>query len=191
MHRFHRERWARGGRIDEERGLHRHWGGGHGRFGRHGGGFRRMFDQGDLRFVVLALIEEQPRHGYELIKEIETRMGGAYAPSPGVIYPTLTLLEEMGLAELSASEGAKKLYAITEAGKAELAANRQMVDALFARIGQVREHFAGARSPQIVRALENLKLALRLRMERGALTEEQVQTVAAAIDAAAQAVERS
>jgi DNA-binding PadR family transcriptional regulator len=170
---------------EHERG---HWGRrGH----RHGGGLRRMFDHGDLKFVVLALIAEQPRHGYEIIKEIEHRVGGAYAPSPGVIYPLLTMLEEMGLAQLSASEGAKKLYAITEQGQAELAANKANVDALFARIASARETFSSGRSPQIVRAMENLKLALRLRMERGPLTEAQLQDVAAAIDAAAQAIERS
>lgn len=170
---------------DHERG---HWGRrGH----RHGGGLRRMFDHGDLKFVVLALIAEQPRHGYEIIKEIEHRVGGAYAPSPGVIYPLLTMLEEMGLAQLSASEGAKKLFAITEQGQAELVANKANVDSLFARIASARETFSGGRSPQVVRAMENLKLALRLRMERGPLTEAQLQDVAAAIDAAAQAIERS
>jgi DNA-binding PadR family transcriptional regulator len=170
---------------DHERG---HWGRrGH----RHGGGLRRMFDHGDLKFVVLALIAEQPRHGYEIIKEIEHRVGGAYAPSPGVIYPLLTMLEEMGLAQLSASEGAKKLYAVTEQGQAELAANKSNVDSLFARIASAREVFSSGRSPQIVRAMENLKLALRLRMERGPLTEAQLQEVAAAIDTAAQTIERS
>lgn len=165
-----------------------HWGRrGH----RHGGGMRRMFDQGDLKFVVLALIAEQPRHGYEIIKEIEHRVGGAYAPSPGVIYPLLTMLEEMGLAELSASEGSKKLYAITEPGRAELEGNKANVDALFARIASARESFSSGRSPQLVRAMENLKLALRLRMERGPLNEDELQSVAAAIDAAAQAIERS
>lgn len=167
---------------------HSHFGR-HGR--RHGGGLRRMFDHGDLKFVVLALIAEQPRHGYELIKEIEHRVGGAYAPSPGVIYPLLTMLEEMGLAQLSASEGAKKLYAVTEQGKAELAANKSNVDALFARIAAARESFSSGRAPQIVRAMENLKLSLRLRMERGPLSEDELQCVAAAIDAAAQEIERT
>jgi DNA-binding PadR family transcriptional regulator len=152
---------------------------------------RRMFDQGDLKFVVLALIAEQPRHGYEIIKEIEHRVGGAYAPSPGVIYPLLTMLEEMGLAELSASEGAKKLFAITEPGKAELETNKANVDALFARIAAARESFSSGRAPQIVRAVENLRLALRLRMERGPLSEAEVEQVAAALDTAAQMIERA
>lgn len=188
--KHHRRRWAR--RPDEEHHFAGHLGHGlrrRGMRGRHGGG-RRMFGQGDLKYVVLALIAEQPRHGYEIIKEIEARLAGAYAPSPGVIYPLLTMLEEMGLAALSEAEG-KKLYAATEAGKAELEANKGDVDALFARIAAARESFSSGRSPQIVRATENLKLALRLRMERGPLSEAEIETVAAALDGAAKAIERS
>lgn len=195
-HRFfdkhERMRAMRSGRFGGDPwGGERGWSRGGGRHGHGRGGFRRMFDQGDLKYVVLGLIAEQPRHGYELIKEIEARVGGAYAPSPGVIYPLLTMLEEMGLAELSASEGAKKLYAITESGKAELEANKSNVESLFQRIAAAREHFASGRSPQIVRAMQNLHTALRLRMEQGPLNNEQIQNVAAALDAAAQAIERS
>ena len=75
-----------------------------------------MFDGGELRLVLLKLIAEQPRHGYDLIREIEERTGGAYAPSPGVVYPTLTMLDDMGLIEEQKTEGAKKLFAITDAG---------------------------------------------------------------------------
>ncbi len=185
----HRRRWARGPKQGPGWGGHGH--GGHHMRRHGGGGRRRMFEQGDLKTIVLALIAEQPRHGYEIIKEIEHRVGGAYAPSPGVIYPLLTMLEEMGLAELSASEGPKKLYAATAQGKAELADNKAEVDALFARIAAAREMFAGERAPQLVRAMQNLKLALRLRMERGPLSETQIEAVAAALDNAAQAIERS
>lgn len=179
------------------RGPRRDWGeaegGGHwgGRHHRHGGGMRRLFDHGDLRLVVLSLIAERPRHGYEIIKEIEHRVGGAYAPSPGVIYPLLTMLEDMSLASLQAGDGSKKLFSITEEGKAELAANQTSVDALLARIAAARETFSSGRAPQIVRAMENLKIALRLRMERGPLSESERQQVAAAIDSAALAIERS
>jgi DNA-binding PadR family transcriptional regulator len=189
-HRFsEKHRAMRGPRRGEGWGAeHGHWG----HRGRHrGAGMRRMFDHGDLKFVVLALIAEQPRHGYEIIKEIEHRVGGAYAPSPGVIYPLLTMLEEMGLVELSASEGAKKLFAITDQGKAELGANKANVDALFARIAAARESFSSGRAPQVVRAVENLRLALRLRMERGPLSEAEVEKVAAALDTAAQMIERA
>src|SRR6218665_2664594 len=85
------------------------------------GGRRRMFDGTELRLILLKLIEEQPRHGYDLIREIEERSGGAYAPSPGVVYPTLTMLADMDLIEEAKSEGAKKQFAITEAGTAHLA----------------------------------------------------------------------
>lgn len=190
FHHRMRERCAHGPRRGEGWGVgHRHGWGRHGR--RHGGGMGRMFGQGDLRMVVLALIAEQPRHGYDLIKEIETRVGGAYAPSPGVIYPLLTMLEDMGLVALSASEGAKKLYAITAEGTAELSANKANVDALFERIAAARESFSSGRAPQIVRAMENFKVALRLRMERGPLSEDEIRAVAEAIDSAAQAIERT
>ena len=151
----------------------------------------RVFEQGDLRFVVLALLAEQPRHGYDVIKEIESRAGGAYSPSPGVIYPLLSMLEEMGLIAMTPGEGGKKLYAVTDEGKARLEAEKETVDALFARIAAVRERFADGRAPQIIRAMENLKMALRLRVERGGLDEAQASAIAAALDAAAQAVERT
>jgi DNA-binding PadR family transcriptional regulator len=152
----------------------------------------RFFAHGDLRLVVLNLINERPRHGYEIIKAIEESVGGAYSPSPGVIYPTLTLLGELGYVTVSTQdESAKKLYAITGEGKAFLAANRKTLEALLGRIQEAgASHRTGA-SPQIVRATENLKLALRLKLHQGALTEEQITAVAAAIDAAALAVEKA
>ncbi|MES1198903.1 MAG: PadR family transcriptional regulator [Pseudomonadota bacterium] len=185
-HEHGRGRQARRGWGHEDGHGHRGWGG-----GRHRWGGGRLFEQGDLRLVILKLFEEQPRHGYELIKEIEERLGGAYAPSPGVIYPMLTLLEEMGLLSLASEEGGKKLYAITDAGKKLLAENAQAISGLFERIDAVRTRFQGGRSPQVMRAMQNLRFALQLRLERGPLTEEQAQAVAAALDAAAQAVERA
>src|SRR5450755_5153126 len=96
------------------RHLHDH--GGFARW-RHGGGFGgregRMFDSGELRLAILALIAEKPRHGYEVIKALSERVGGDYSPSPGVVYPTLTLLEDMGLASASIDAANRKLYAVT------------------------------------------------------------------------------
>ena len=110
------------------------YGFGGGRFGMGGdmGGedlmrARRMLAQGDLRLVALALIAEQPRHGYEIIKLVEEKTADWYSPSPGVVYPTLTYIEEAGYVTASI-EGAKKLYAITDAGRAYLDANRDIVD---------------------------------------------------------------
>jgi len=165
----------------------------HGRHmhGRHRTGRpERVFDQGDLRYVILKLLSEKPSHGYELIKEIEDRLGGAYSPSPGVVYPTLTLLEEMGYAQVAQSDGPKKAYAITPEGLAVLEANKASVEAILQRMSAIAERRGGGLAPQIVRALENLNVALRLRMERGKLTDQQIADVAAALDAAAATVER-
>src|SRR5271167_1535974 len=86
-----------------------------------GGGRRRMFDGGELRLVLLKLIAEKPRHGYDLIRAIEERTGGGYAPSPGIVYPTLTMLSEMGLIDEQSAEGARKQFAVTPEGTAHLA----------------------------------------------------------------------
>jgi DNA-binding PadR family transcriptional regulator len=173
-------------RHNDERGEHEHRGHGHHR-GRRSG---RLFDHGELRLVVLALISERPRHGYEIIKEIEDRVAGTYTPSPGVIYPTLTLLEELGHATVAESE-AKKRYAITTEGTAYLAVNQAALDRALQRMQSVSTAHGGGPAPEIMRARENLKLALRLREARGPLTEQQVRAIAAALDAAAIAVERS
>src|SRR5215470_7093369 len=103
-------------------------------YGRHGERGARAFDYGELRLLVLAMIAEQARHGYELMRAIEERMGGSYSPSPGVIYPTLSWLDDMGYARVEA-DGGRKSYAITSEGKAFLAANRAAIDELQARIG--------------------------------------------------------
>jgi DNA-binding PadR family transcriptional regulator len=149
-----------------------------------------MFDHGDLRFLILHLIAEKPRHGYELIKAIEEQVAGAYSPSPGVVYPTLTLLEELGYTVATAGEGARKLHSITPEGQTQLAANQLTLDAILARIAEVNASYGGGPAPQLVRAMENLKLALRLRLSRGQLTEAQIQAAAAAMDAAATAIDQ-
>lgn len=107
--------------------------------GRWRGG--RMFEQGDLRYVILRLLEEKPRHGYEIIKALEERFGGAYAPSPGVVYPTLQLLEDLGYAAVMPGPEGKKTYEITDAGRAHLAENRDTVDSIFERISTLVGHF--------------------------------------------------
>ena len=135
---------------------------------------------------------EQPRHGYELMRAIEERMGGSYSPSPGVIYPTLAWLEDMGYARVEAEGGGRKRYSITPEGEAFLTANRAAVDHLLTRVGRTGEdgRHEGVPAP-VVRGMENLKLALRLRLRRGALDKTASDTIAAALDAAAQVVERS
>ena len=151
----------------------------------------RLFQHGDLRLLALHLIGERPRHGYELIKAIEEGTRGAYSPSPGVVYPTLTLLEELGHVTVGASEGTKKLHHITAEGRTYLAAYRPTIDALLARMAQMPGARPGADAPRIAEALANLQLALKTRLARGALSDAQVEAVAAAIDAASLAVDRA
>ena len=175
---------------DEYRHVHhfghehrRHWGGGRERDG------KRIFDHGDLRLVIMALLDEKPRYGYEIIKELGERVGGDYSPSPGVVYPTLTLLEEVGHATVSEEHGGRRLYTLTEEGKAFLQANRSTVDAIFARVSESASR-RGA-PPQVRRAVENLFTAVRLRLRSRPVNEEQIRAIADAIDAAAKAVEQT
>ena len=174
---------------------HRHFGrwarGGRGAGGRWGEGRRgRMFDQGDLRLVMLALIADQPRHGYDIIKALEEMTGGDYSPSPGVIYPTLTLLMEQGLADASDADGGKKLYTATDAGRAALEQDKATVDAIFERLSEVAAR-SSAVAPRLLRAMENLRTALRLKLAQGGITEERLTAIVKQIDDAAAAVERA
>ena len=160
-----------------------------GREGRGGRG-RRMFDGGELRLVLLKLIADQPRHGYDLIREIEELTGGAYAPSPGVVYPTLTLLDEMGLIEEERTEGAKKRFAATEAGRQHLAQKQAEVDALIARLTELgTERTRSDRGP-VRRAMGNLGQAVANRVSRGDFSDDTLHDIAALIDEVAQKIER-
>ena len=161
--------------------------------GRRGGrfGLGRLFAHGDLRLVILHLIAEKPRHGYEIIKAIEDQVGGAYSPSAGVVYPTLTMLEELGYVTVGTSDGGKKLHTITAEGQDYLNAYRPTVEALLARMSAVHRTQGGRLAPQVLRAMENLKLAVDLRLSRQPLSEEQINAVATVIDGAAISVERT
>lgn len=96
-----------------------------------------MFEQGDLKYVILKLLEEKPRHGYDVIKELEEKSGGAYAPSAGTVYPTLQLLEDLGYASVAPEEGGKRIYSITDAGKQYLEQNKSTVEDVFDRLADV------------------------------------------------------
>lgn len=150
----------------------------------------RMFDGSELRLVLLKLIADQPRHGYDLIREIEALTEGAYAPSPGVIYPTITLLDEMGLIEEQQSGGTKKRFAATGTGHAHLEENAEQVEALFARLRALGEHRGRVDSAPIRRAMGNLRVALGERFGRSEVSQDTLHEVAALIDELAQKVER-
>ncbi len=160
-------------------------GGGEGR-----GRARRKFDGGELRLILLALISDTPRHGYDLIREIEERTGGAYAPSPGVVYPTLNMLSDQALIEEQASEGAKKLFAITEAGRAHLEENAAQVTELMGRLAELGTMRERTDRGPVRRAMGNLKSALRETMMREHDNPEVQHRIAAILDEAVQKIER-
>ena len=164
------------------------FGEGFGRGGR-GGGRGRMFGTGELRLVLLHLIAEQPRHGYELIKAIEELTGGTYAPSPGVVYPTLNLMTDEGVAEEQPSDGSRKAYAATAAGRAESEARAEEAAALLERLKRLAEAEPHS-APPIGRAIANLMAALRGRAMSGDFSKELVHQVAEILDEAARRIER-
>ena len=173
---------------DGRRGRGHGEGRGEGRGGRGGG---RLFSHGGLRMVLLHLIAQQPRHGYELIKAIEESVNGTYSPSAGVVYPTLTLLEEMGYIRVqeNAGESQRKSYEVTDTGREYLAENEAAVTELLARLASRRERSEDM-PPQVMRALHNFKYAVHLRLGGEPLSTEQANAFAAILDAAAQQLER-
>jgi DNA-binding PadR family transcriptional regulator len=156
--------------------------------GRFGGGRGRMFDAGDLKLVVLKLLSEQPSYGYQLIKTMEEKLAGGYTPSAGVIYPTLTMLEEEGLASAETVEN-KKVYSLTAEGRKFLEDNKQRVEELFSRLEEAGRHFERRRSPEIMKAFLNLRGAVVAKVSRGSVTSEQIRKIAEAIDAAAKTID--
>src|SRR5665213_2373825 len=155
-HRHAHDDFAREEKPGRHGHRHEH---GHG----HGRGRSRVFDYGELRLVILALIAERPRHGYEIIKAIEDRLGGAYVPSPGVVYPSVSMMEDLGHVAVAAAEGGRKLHTITDAGRAWLESNEAALKAVEARMDEVSHAPTNNPPPGILRAMENVKLALRMR----------------------------
>ena len=166
------------------------WGGerGRGPGGRGRGGRGRVFGSGELRLVLLKLIAEDSRHGYELIKAIEDLTGGIYAPSPGVVYPTLSLLTDEG-AVTEQADGTRKAYAVSETGTAELTTRADEADALIERLKGMSEADEGHRAPPIGRAVGNLFAAIRHRAA-SEFDKETVHQVAEILDEAARKIER-
>ena len=154
----------------------------------------RVFGHGGLRLVLLQLIADKPRHGYELIKAIEEQLGGSYSPSPGVVYPSLTLLEEMGHVTVSLEAGGRKLHTITASGQDHLQEHRSEIDQLMARMASgraVNGAPAQERPAAIARAVHGLREALHTRLTQGALTPEQVNAIVDTLDAATRHIERA
>jgi DNA-binding PadR family transcriptional regulator len=190
--------WERGGHGSwhHERG---EWGGGRGRggFGRFGGrggfergfgGRERLFDAGYFKIVILKLLSEQPSYGYQLMKTMEERLSGGYTPSAGVIYPTLTMLEEEGLAA-AAVENNKKVYSVTDEGKEYLRVHEARAKELFARIDEAGRSFERGRAPELMRAFEDLGHAVRARCSRNNVTPKLLREIAEVIHGAAKAID--
>jgi DNA-binding PadR family transcriptional regulator len=154
-------------------------------------GRQRMFGTGELRLVLLKLIADEPRHGYDLIRAVEELTFGEYAPSPGIVYPTLTLLQDMGLIEEAKEKGPRKPFQITDEGRKHLEEKADEVESLFERLDE--EFAPGERStgaPPIGRAVGNLMNALSHRIGRDGLDEELLHEIAMILDEAAQRIER-
>jgi DNA-binding PadR family transcriptional regulator len=176
-----------GGRFGRHFGRHHGWDEGEeGRRGRR----RRVFDSGELKLVLLKLIADQPRHGYELIRAIEELTGGFYVPSPGVVYPTLTLLQDIGQIEEAQSDSARKPFAVTQEGTKQLEEKKDDVAALFARLAEFANARERADGGPVRRAMGNLRAVLINRLERGEAKGETLHEIAAILDDAARKIER-
>lgn len=154
------------------------------------GGRRRMFDSGELRLVLLKLIADQPRHGYDLIRAVEELTHGSYAPSPGVVYPTLTMLQDMGLIEEAGEGGPRKAFAATPDGRAHLEEKADEVEAVMARLLGIGEGRRKAGGAPVKRAVGNLLSALWHRVNSEEFDEDGLHEIAAILDEAAQKIER-
>ncbi len=192
---------GRGGKRHGPHGPHDgpHDGPGHGpRHGPHHEARRRerMFEAGGLKLLALHLIAQQPSHGYDVIRAIGELVGGDYQPSPGTIYPTLSYLVDMGHATATEAAGGRKQYAITPEGTQALAEQDEALQHLLARLGEGKARDAKRRPPALVRALENFKTALRLKIDgqpgapAEALSAEQIAALARVLDEAALKIEQ-
>jgi DNA-binding PadR family transcriptional regulator len=157
--------------------------------GRRGRRSKRMFESGELRLVLLKLIVDEARHGYDCIRAIEEMTGGEYAPSPGVVYPTLTMLDEMGLVVEKKSKDSKRVYEATDEGRVYLEERDEEVAALIERLVEMKPRDAET-GPAIGRAVRNLMTALSHRVGRDGLDDDLLHEIAAILDEAAQRIER-
>ncbi len=151
---------------------------------------RRQFDGEALRLLVVGLIAEGPRHGYDIIRALTERSGGTYTPSPGMIYPLLTLLGDMGLITDTQAEGSRKSFALTAEGEAELASRKSEIDAMFARLDALASDAARVDPAPVRRAMQNLRAALMHRLRHSDADKETAFAAVALIDETTQKIEK-
>src|SRR5688572_7044282 len=138
--------------------------------------------------LILRLLDEKPRHGYEIIKEIEDRFGGTYSPSPGTVYPTLTLLEDLGYARAMPEEGGKKIYEITDEGRQHLKENEGTIDDIFSRIEEFAQSIFGEPMMEVNRGLKNVASAV-YGSKRSGRSTEQMKKIREILDRAAKEID--
>jgi DNA-binding PadR family transcriptional regulator len=156
----------------------------------HRGRMGRIFEQGDLKYVILRLLEEKPRHGYEIIKELEDRFNGAYSPSPGTVYPTLTMLEDLGYAKATSDEGGRKVYEITPEGSAYLAEHSTTVDSIFERIARFVEGFLDTPMMELNSSFRRVGKAAYGNASRNVNDAEKLRRIREVLDRAAAELEQ-
>lgn len=168
-----------------------------GRFGRRWGGFRpgpggpgeRLFGRGDLKYFILELLQDQPRHGYDIIRALEERMRGAYRPSPGSVYPTLQMLEDLGYVTSTQQEG-KKVYSITDEGRRYLSEQQTTIDDIRSRISAGWDAASRPEVADIMHELRQLARALFGHATRGALNDpERLKQLRAILQRAREEIE--
>lgn len=150
----------------------------------------RVFEQGDLKYVILRLLAEKPRHGYEIIKELEDRFGGSYAPSPGTVYPTLTMLEDIGFARAMPEESGRKIYEITDEGRKHLEEHSATVDDIFERIARFVEGFFDAPMADLKRSMASLGRATFFVASRSPNDRELLNKISTILKRAAEDIEK-
>jgi DNA-binding PadR family transcriptional regulator len=166
------------------------WGEWRGRGGRHRGRRNQMFESGEVKFVILRLLKEKPRHGYEIIKALEEKMGGCYTPSAGTVYPTLQLLEDQGYIRAVDTEG-KKVYHVTPEGEKFLEENRDVLEDIIGRVRDTVRDFAGGSMGEVHSAFGKVAKATFMRAWRKGPEDPALKRVAEILNQAALDIEQA
>jgi DNA-binding PadR family transcriptional regulator len=153
-----------------------------------GPGRGRVFEKGDLKYVILDLLEDKPAHGYEVMRALEGRFRGFYTPSPGSVYPTLQMLEDLGYVAATQRDG-KKVYGITDEGRRFLEENRRSVEDIWGRVGGGCDPEVGAELHEIKHDLMGLGRVFGREMREGRLDREKLRRVREVIARATREIE--
>ena len=151
----------------------------------------RLLDATEVRLLILTVLAQRPAHGYEIIKAIEELSRGEYTPSPSLVYPNLTLMEEMGYIQAVAEEGNKKNHLITAEGEAHLAQQQPQLEAVMARLASLAVLANNRSQPEVQRAIHNMKMALNTRLADENLSQQALYAIVDVLDEAAKKIERS